>query len=487
MNLKFWQWGGPKEDDTLKDIKEEPRNIPISIPPGRVSRPSFTPGVIFTDLKNQTSFIGPSFIAQYIPVIRKLSWVNEDLGLAVHDMVQLTNTGHRIKFDPGVSSEQIDKMRKHLKEKQKSWGDGVDGMNGLINKLISQIWISGALSNEWVVQNDKKGIDHIALVNPETIVFQWNKKKLRFYPYQKQNYETGGIMEEKYVKLNSYTYRYMALNGDTDLPHGIPPFLTALNAITTQGDMNQNIKFVMKQLGLLGFFEFLMAKPSMADGESDEKYQARLTSILKKAKENVTEGMSEGVIVGYQDDHKFNFNATTKNLNGVSDLFNNNETTIAKGLKTAPQFLGVGSTGAETGINIVFTKMLSQLQNVQKILAANLEFGYSLELRLAGFSFESLRVEFKTSTITDELKFQQAQEYKIRNVNNKYQMGMISQETAADELDYDKPDEKEPRGPISEAGATKEKRQDQNDKSDKKTRDKAKPQPKKGESKAKAE
>jgi len=87
------------------------------------------------------------------------------------------------------------------------------------------------------------------------------------------------------------------------------------------------------------------------------------------------------------------------------------------------------------------------------------------------------------STITDELKSQQAQEYKVRNIFNKYMFGIISMQQAADELGYDKPDAKEPRGPLNDKGAEQEKRQDQNDKSDKKIRDKAKPQPKKGESK----
>ena len=49
---------------------------------------------------------------------------------------------------------------------------------------------------------------------------------------------------------------------------------------------------------------------------------------------------------------------------------------------------------------------------------------------------------------------------------------------AADELGYDKPDSNEPRAPLNDKGAEVEKRQDQNDKSDKKTREKSKPQPK---------
>lgn len=436
---------------------EPEKSMDIVPPPGRISRPTFSS--TFTDIKSGLTLINPSFIAEYIPVIRKLSWINPDVGLAVNDMVQLTNTGHRIKFDPGVSAEEQQAMRRHIDEKQNFWGDGVAGMNGLVNKMIAQIWISGAIANEWIVANDKKGIEHVALVNPETIIFQWNKKQLRFNPLQKQNYMTGMILGEKYVKLNPNTFKYFGLNGDTDIPYGIPPFLTALNALTTQGDMNQNVRFIMKQLGILGFFETRLTKPSQKDGEGDEQYKARLKSLLSETKTNVIDGVSEGVVVGFTDDHEFDFNSTTKNLSGVSDIYNQNQIQVANGLKIAPEFIGAGIRGSETGINIIFTKMLSQLQNVQQLISANLKWGYTLELKLAGFKFESLRVEFNPSTITDELKYQQGQEYKVRNVSNKYNMGIISQEQAADELGYDKPDQKEPRAPIDDIGQQEKQRQ----------------------------
>jgi len=476
-------------------IADNPLKKEVIVPPGRTSRPTI--GIDnFVDIRSRVTFINPGFIAEYIPIIRKLSWINPDVGVAVNDMVQLTNTGHRVKFDPGVPADMQEKMRRHLEVKQMEWGDGVAGMNGLVNKMISQIWIAGALANEWVVANDKKGISHLALVNPETIIFQWNKKKLRFFPYQKQDLNTGGVMGGiktgnvqggNYVKLNTNTFKYFGLNGDTDIPYGIPPYLAALNALTTQGEMDKNIRFIMKQIGLLGFTQLLMNKPGQDSGEKDEAYKARLLSLLVEAKDNVLEGVKDGIVVGYDEDHEFEFNSTTKNLSGVGELYNQNEVQVANGLKMAAQFLGVGDGSAETGINIIFTKMLSQLQNVQKLIAANLKHGYSLELRLAGFTFQSIHVDFNPSTITDELKFQQAQEYKVRNVFNKYMAGVIGMQQMADELGYDKPDAKEPRGPLSDVGAQKDERQDQNDKSDKKIRDKKKAQPKKGESKAIAE
>lgn len=474
-----------KPTETTGAKKEKIEDIdPKSIPGSRGSRPTIKSS--YSDMRGKTTFVNMEFISEYIPIIRKLSWINQDVGLAINDMVQLTNTGHRIKFDPGVLGEQQEEMRRHIQVRQKEWGDGIDGMNGLVNKMVSQIWIAGALSNEWVPASDLSKISNLALVNPETIRFSWNKKKLRFNPYQKQNYETGERVLEKMVKLNENTFKYFALNGDTEIPYGIPPFLTAMNALSTQGDMDQNIRFIMKQIGLLGFFEALMAKPHQEDGESDEQYAARLVKMLDEAKDNLLSGIGEGIVVGYKEDHEFNFNSTTKNLNGVADIYSQNERLVANGLKVAPEFLGIGSGGAETGINIIFTKMLSQLQNVQKIVAANLKYGYSLELKLAGFNFKHLQVEFNPSTITDELKFQQGMEYKIRNVFNKYQMGVIGQQEAAFELGYDKPDQKEPRGPISGASAQETDKDTKND-SAKKQRDKAKPQPKRKDQKQAAE
>ena len=482
---KPWTWGTYKTEVLQKQTTNpDARGLDKSVvvPVGRASRPTFNHDS-FVDIKGQVTYVNPGYIAEIIPIIRKLSWINPDLGLAVNDMVQLTNTGHRIKFDPGVPPEQQENMRVHLDEQERKWGDGVAGINGVINKMIAQIWISGALSIEWVVENDLKSIKHIAFVNPETIRFRWDKKKLRFFPYQRQDYNTGMIQGEKYVKLNKNTYKYYGLNGDTDIPYGIPPFLTALNSLSTQAEMDKNIKFILKQLGLLGFVELLMGKPGPREGESDSEYETRLKRILSEAKTNILEGVSDGVVTGYEEDHTFEFHSTTKNLNGVPQMYNLNEVQVANGLKMAPDFLGVQRGRAESGLNITFTKMLSQLQNIQKMIAFCLQWGYALELRLAGFKFEHLDVVFNPSTITDELKYQQSQEYKIRNVANKYNMGIIGQHQAADELGYDKPDQKEPRAPLDDSGAAKEKRQDQNDKSDKKTRDKSKPQPKRGDSK----
>jgi hypothetical protein len=455
-------------------------SVPANLP-GRVSSPN-VPNI--PGLNNILDSDNLQFreIKLAIPIIRNLTRFNSEMGLALNDNVQLTNTGHKIVFDKTIDPEVIDAMQAHIATVQKRWGDGVDGMRGLVNKLIAQVWIAGAVSGEWVPNSDLTGISNMVLVDPETIIWRFNRVTMRYECYQKPFFVFDLGKDETNIKLNPYTYKYFGMNGDQEIPYGIPPFITALEAIDTQKDMNKNFKFIMKQLGALGFVEMLMEKPSQNNGENSDTYQKRLDSLLLTAKNSMVSGMTDGTIVGYKGDHEFKFNGTNKNLSGISDVTNANGRRIANGLKTPPVFLSVdGGIGSETGMTIIFTKMLAQLGNVQAVIAAFLEYGYSLELRLAGYQFDYLHVEFNPSTITDELKAWQANEIKQRVTRTLYWDGIISQEDYAEAFGYDEPDQEEPRDPllgqtILQEAKDAQDRQKQKDASDKKVRDKNKPQ-----------
>ena len=99
------------------------------------------------------------------------------------------------------------------------------------------------------------------------------------------------------------------------------------------------------------------------------------------------------------------------------------------------------------------------------------------------YKFDFVRVEFNRSTIQDDLKYQQAEEIKIRNLLALYQDGQISMEQYADAMGLEKPDQAKPRidrnapAPNDAGGAEKKaKREKDKDKSDRKVRDKNKPQ-----------
>lgn len=453
-----------------------------TLPTSQVSRTEMPNQDNYSTLKKSTSFVDRDYVRTLIPVIRKLAIINPDLKIAMKDRRELANTGHNIIFDKNTSdSEQID-MRDHIHFTRKNWSKYLPGIHGITNKLINQASIAGAIAIEWVIKKDLSGIERIVFVDPASIIFRFDKSSQSFTPYQ----IVQGDMEnpeKRYIKLNTNTFMYIALNGDEEIPYGDPEFMAGLNAITSQTKMTGNINFIIQQLGIMGFFEALMEKPGQQANESDSAYASRLTNILTEMKAKLNDSMRDGIIVGYKEDHEFTFHSTTKDLNGVSELFNLNEVQVANGIGHPASFLGVPSNSTDTNFNILFGKLISQLNTIQEALAYVLEYGYSLELRLAGFNFKHLSVVFNKSTITDELKYQQSEEYKIRNQRVLYADGIISQNDYADKMGFESPDKPEPRVEIDpskilkDAADSKDRNKDKK-KSDKSTRDKKNPNPK---------
>lgn len=439
---------------------------------------------VFRITKAPFGFVAPEFNPDVIPTIRTMYKKNGDMGLVLYDLLRLTNTGHRIKFSEETAFGEQLEMRRHLKEKGKTWGDGTYGVSGLIDKMIMQAWIAGAISFEPYPDKDLKGVENVAFVNPENIRFRLEKG--RYKPYQIAKTLMAKKADAGYVKLNTETYRYIGLFTDLEVPYGTPPFIPALFSLAKQANMDCNIDNILELMGLLGFLSITVAKPDQEDMK-DEEYKQYLKAFQKEVKDNVATGLKDGVSVGYIDDIEYDFHSTTQNLEGVSEIYTQNETQVANGLKVHSSFMGVTANKSETHLSIIFTKMLSQLQHIHAILAFCLEHLYQMELTLAGYGYQEITVEFNTSTILDELKYQQAEEIKIRNLEHLYDQGIISQEEFSDEMGRMSPDQEEPRvsrDPIPPDQAEKDQNHEtKKDANDRKNREKAKPQPKRKDTK----
>ena len=287
MKKKFnfnWSWGR-KKDPPPEPYKEEKKSKPSTISPGRVSVDEDES--LISSLKGITAMVDPSFRVEVIPLIRDLYKVNPDMGIALQDMFKLTNTGHTITF-PNNTDEEADKMRKHLAEKTKKWSRYTAGIDGLVNKMIVQCLVGGAISVEGVPDEKLEGLDTILFLRPENIVFKRENNGV-YSPYQKnKNYF---IKHQDYIKLNPETYVYAAMYNDTDEPYGIPPFMAALDSLKGQHDMRVNFKHIMEVCGMVGFLEAKMAKPDQSGNENVRQYEARLERNLRDLKRNLRDGM----------------------------------------------------------------------------------------------------------------------------------------------------------------------------------------------------
>lgn len=395
-------------------------------------------------MNNLYNFVNPDFDFETIPLIRKLIRVNPNFGQALWDIVFLGNTGHKLRFDADIDPLHVDKMREHIDRVSLTWAEGCAGKDGLANKMFAQTIIGGAISTEWVPNRDLTGLERVAFVKPENIRALLSDRG-RYEWFQKATNLTE-IENMGYTKLNPNTYRYWALYSDSETPYGLPPFIAALEPIVTQGILNDNIRKVARQVSLMGFLKILLEKPKPRDGQGKAAFKAELESILDKTKKRVAGGLSDGIVVGFDDDiGEMDFQATTQNNSGLKDIFNLNEQQMFSGLKSDGSLFGRDFGSSETQITIVLTKLISELYNIQNLTKINLEFGYSLELYLAGFNPKGLKVEFNKSTLLDELKLQQGKEIKIKNLWKLYLSGIIDLDQMADDLGYEKANQKEPR------------------------------------------
>lgn len=473
--------GKPKESLKAPEIRDDSPKVG-AISPGRVSEPDTQGSGLVLSLRDFTNLVESSFRRDVIPLIRDLYKINPDVSIALQDMFKLANTGHTISF-PKNTPEEATKMREHLMVASKSWTKYTAGIDGLVNKFTVQCLTSGAISIEAVPNNNLNGISTVLFINPEQIYFRRLNDGV-YHPYQKNPNQVLSKKPE-FIKLNNETYKYLGMYNDTDEPYGVPPFMAALDSLKGQHDMRINFKHIMELVGMVGFLEAKMEKPTINPSESRDAYARRLEHILRKLKMNLREGLKDNIVVGFKDDHEFKLNSTTKEIGNIEKPWAMNQQSVANGLGVNGSLIGVQNNLTEGGTGILLSKMISQLRNIQMLLKYALEFLYTLELRLAGYNNKGVVVTFGTSTISDELKVQQGIEYKIRNLVSLYNQGIISQEEFAWSMGYEKPDQKEPRQmeepegvSSSQDSAKKQKREDDKDTSDRKTRDKNKTVPK---------
>ena len=169
--LSFKNWDFFKRKDPPKKKEEFNRDV-STISPGRVSVPDDSTFIQL--LQGQTAVVTPSFRTDVIQLIRNLYKINPDMSIALQDMFKLANTGHDVNF-PNNSDKEADEMRDHLRIATKRWSMYTAGIDGLVNKMIVQLMVGGAISVEGVPNNELDGLSTIIFIKPDDIVFKRDK------------------------------------------------------------------------------------------------------------------------------------------------------------------------------------------------------------------------------------------------------------------------------------------------------------------------
>jgi hypothetical protein len=389
--------------------------------------------------------IPPDFPVEFLATLENLCAYNPDISYALDNIVQLANTEHEIFFSDKITSAKAIKMKAFLKERSAGWYAYGGGERSLKADLLTQVATNGALSAEIIPTAKLDRIKQIVRVRVKNIRFFYNYDTDLFAPYQITNRLIKKTNVMGMVELNTNTYHYIALRRHFQTPYATPPFISAIDSLITQKDMMQSFKEMMKNLGLLGFLTAKVDPLVQLPGEDMTAYFNRSVAYLQNVvSPQLVKGMSKGIVAGFngRGDSKgseFKLEGNTMNVTGAKGLFDMIQARIFAAVKQDPNMNGVNQATTETFGRVILTKMLSQVEEYQGVVDSFIEQAYMMELKLAGMDPGYVKVKSKKPLVNDRYKDLQADNMEIINVKTKRDMGIIDQDTSAQELDYDEP------------------------------------------------
>ena len=209
------------------------------------------------------------------------------------------STNFETYFDDSVPDEVAKEMKLLLKGKFKNWYTHSEGIVSLVNDLLVQLAITGALSAEKVIREDLGGVKQVVLVSPKNIKFLYNIEEDRYVPYQVVNkLYSNAILSSNLKELNEETYKYMALRRVNSKPYAVPPFLSALENMIIERDMLCNFRNIVKKLGVFGFLNVLITPPKRLPNETDDEFFKRSEKYLTQIQPQIDKGLGNGYVIG---------------------------------------------------------------------------------------------------------------------------------------------------------------------------------------------
>lgn len=361
----------------------------------------------------------------YLEQIIRLAVVNPDMSQAVSNWVAIGNPGHDLIIvgEPAAVSS----AERRLNAKARSLARHMAGIDGLVNKYLEQVALSGAISSEDVVSlGTQPGVEQVVIVPPSQIRFK--REGNQYVPYQ--------LVDGEELPLNPVTYRYLAHMTIENSPYAKPPMVAAIEPVLDQHRMKQNLQFILRKFGLFGLISAAVTPPKQEIRETPEEYQQRVQTYLKDVLEAFKQNFHEGLAV-YTDDIKVERTNLTTDARGVQEIFRLNEEQVFSGLGSDPAMHGRTYSTTETYARVVYNLLVRHAESFQRPVKRRIERTYQLDLALAGIPVEDVSLHFRKAQSQDPYTEARARQVAWLVIREKVETGLVDPDTAARELGYD--------------------------------------------------
>jgi hypothetical protein len=388
---------------------------------------------------NSFGSISPVIDFEMLKTLKCFWLYNPDVSQYVANIVNLGNPGHQVSVDARTDAIAEKAVARLNESAGRLYRHGV-GVDGLLNEYLTEVAWSGAISSEDVVNLPGGRVEKVVIVPVEQIRFRYNKDLDLYEPYQQSNnFARMRDRENSFglVKLNSETYRYLALSTVQNSPYAKPPATAAVEAILEgQKPLMENIQWMAKKIGLLGLVAISVAPLKKHPSESEAEYAARGARHLQNISKRLDGNFNKGLIVLPKPD-AIEHTPVTTGAQGVYDLNRISEEQVFSGLAAMPGFHGRTDATTETFADVVYYLLTAQVGNMQRLVTRRQERTYRLDLRLGGIEVDAVHVRFHKAHSRNAKAEAETEEIRQRVVFDKVRNGLITPDEGAQELGYE--------------------------------------------------
>lgn len=383
------------------------------------------------------STVSPVIDFECLKLLKEFWIHNPDFSQYVANIQNLANTGHNIQVDARSESQAEAALNRLNESASRIYKNGA-GVDGLLNSYLSQIAWSGALSSEDVVNFAGRRVEQVVIVPVEQIRFKYDAELQQYVPYQRPaSYISTARDNFGLIRLHPETYRYYALQTVENSPYAKPPASAVIETIlNTQKPMMENIQYIIRKFGLLGFLTLSVTPPPKRPNETDAEHRTRCETYINSVAKTAESLLGKGMMVAFRD-QKIEHTKVSDSATGVYDINRMSEEQVMSGFNMQPAFFGRTDSTTETYADVVYSLLLAQVHNFQRLVKRRQEATYRLDLRLGGLDVEGVSIKFNKTYSRNLLNENMAEEIKIRNVMEKVKSGLITPDEGAQELGYE--------------------------------------------------
>jgi hypothetical protein len=425
-----------------------PKNLVAGVTVGTPSS-GLTQGIQLTDRRTfytqQSLADAVRSAASDMDALRILERQSGDVGNALSAMIRLAHT--KLTFTAFDSLHQVSPqgqaILQSLMVKMFEMADYTDGYNqaqgfdSVIQTMLKEVPLTGATAAELVL--DKLRLpSYIYTVSPSTVFWKNSNKKInassnpktayKIIPYQR-------VLGEP-VELDIPTFFYASLDQDPTTPFSTPFFQAAINTMTRNEAMMEDIMRVVRQTGhsrlylKLIFEKIKAAMPQDIKSDASkwdawlEGQRTNVEQIIRNLKPEEGFAMWDCVEAGY-------INSEVGASADYSPLLETLDGQAASCLKTPPAVLAkrmsAGSQNTSSTEALLFLKTAEAIQIPVKIVLSRM---FTLALRLFGFE-GYVKAEFEKPSIRPDIELAAFRSMDLTTALTLLSLGFITDDECA--------------------------------------------------------